>query len=62
MQLTPRLVLMLATPPAMWATNAVVGRMAIGSIDPLVLGSVFGNCSGLDPDLHRRLLFGTHRP
>ena len=40
MQLTPRLVLMLATPPAMWATNAVVGRMAIGSIDPLWLNAL----------------------
>jgi drug/metabolite transporter (DMT)-like permease len=40
MQLTPRLVLMLATPPAMWATNAVVGRMAIGSIDPLLLNAL----------------------
>ena len=40
MQLTPRLVLMLATPPAMWATNAVIGRMAIGSIDPLLLNAL----------------------
>ncbi len=40
MQLTPRLILMLATPPAMWATNAVVGRMAIGSIDPLWLNAL----------------------
>ena len=40
MQLTPRLVLMLATPPAMWASNAVVGRMAIGSIDPLWLNAL----------------------
>ena len=40
MQLTPRLVLMLATPPAMWATNAVVGRLAINSIDPLWLNAI----------------------
>lgn len=40
MQLTPRLILMLATPPALWATNAVVGRMAIGSIDPLWLNAL----------------------
>ena len=40
MQLTPRLVLMLATPPAMWATNAVVGRLAIGSMDPLWLNAI----------------------
>lgn len=40
MQLTPRLILMLATPPALWATNAVVGRMAISSIDPLWLNAL----------------------
>ena len=40
MQLTPRLVLMLATPPAMWASNAVVGRLAINSIDPLWLNAI----------------------
>ena len=39
MQLTPRLALMLATPPLLWAGNAVVGRMSIGSMDPLWLNA-----------------------
>lgn len=40
MQLTPRLVLMLSTPPLMWACNAVVGRLAIDSIGPLWLNAL----------------------
>ena len=40
MQLSPRLSLMLATPPLLWAGNAVVGRIAIGSIDPLWLNAL----------------------
>ena len=40
MQLTPRLVVMLATPPLMWACNAVVGRLAIESIGPLWLNAL----------------------
>lgn len=40
MQLTPRLALMLATPPFLWAGNAVIGRMAISSIDPLWLNAL----------------------
>ena len=37
MQLSPRLSLMLILPPLMWAGNAVVGRLLVGSIDPLWL-------------------------
>lgn len=40
MHLSPRLSLMLATPPLLWAGNAVVGRIAIGSIDPLWLNAL----------------------
>ena len=40
MQLTPRLVVMLATPPLMWACNAVIGRLAIESIGPLWLNAL----------------------
>ena len=38
--LTPRHLVMLVTPPAMWATNAVVGRLAIDSIAPLWLNAL----------------------
>jgi len=34
MRLSPRLALMLAVPPLLWASNAVVGRVAIRSIGP----------------------------
>lgn len=40
MQLTPRLAVMLATPPLMWAGNAVIGRIAIDSIGPLWLNAL----------------------
>ena len=39
MQITPRLALMLCVPPLLWAGNAVVGRLAIGSIPPLWLNA-----------------------
>jgi drug/metabolite transporter (DMT)-like permease len=39
MAITPRLALMLSVPPLLWAGNAVVGRMAIGSISPLWLNA-----------------------
>jgi drug/metabolite transporter (DMT)-like permease len=35
--LTLRLALLLTLPPLMWAGNAVVGRMAVGSVPPLAL-------------------------
>lgn len=40
MRLSPALLLMLILPPLMWAGNAVVGRMAVSSIDPLWLNSL----------------------
>ena len=40
MHLTPRLVFFLVLPPLLWAGNAVVGRLAIGSMDPLWLNAV----------------------
>lgn len=40
MHLTPKLVAMLGVPPLMWAANAVVGRMAVGSIDPVWLNAL----------------------
>ena len=39
MPITPRLALMLCVPPLLWAGNAVVGRLAIGSIPPLWLNA-----------------------
>lgn len=40
MQLSARLAALLATPPLLWAGNAVVGRMSIDSISPLWLNAL----------------------
>lgn len=40
MHLTPRLLLLLATPPLMWAGNAVVGRLVVDHIGPLWLNAL----------------------
>ncbi len=40
MALTPRLALLMAVPPLLWAGNAVVGRMVVGSIPPLLLNAL----------------------
>lgn len=40
MHLSPRIILMLSGPPLMWACNAVLGRMTVGSIDPLWLNAL----------------------
>jgi drug/metabolite transporter (DMT)-like permease len=37
MTLTPRLVLMLVLPPLLWAGNAVVGRLTVVAVPPLLL-------------------------
>jgi drug/metabolite transporter (DMT)-like permease len=37
MHLTPRLALLLTVPPLLWAGNAIVGRMLVGSVPPLAL-------------------------
>ena len=37
MRLTPRLTLLLALPPVLWAGNAVVGRLMAGQVPPLTL-------------------------
>ncbi len=37
MSLSPRLALLLTVPPAMWAGNAVVGRLMVGQVPPLTL-------------------------
>jgi drug/metabolite transporter (DMT)-like permease len=37
MTLTPRLALLLTLPPALWAGNAVVGRLMVGQVPPLTL-------------------------
>lgn len=37
MTLTPRLIFLLTLPPAMWAGNAVVGRLMVGQVPPLTL-------------------------
>jgi drug/metabolite transporter (DMT)-like permease len=40
MTLTPRLIAMLTLPPLLWAGNAVVGRLAVGQVPPLLLNAV----------------------
>jgi drug/metabolite transporter (DMT)-like permease len=40
MTLTPRLIAMLTLPPLMWAGNAVVGRMTVPHVPPLMLNAV----------------------
>jgi len=40
MALTPRLALLMTVPPLMWAGNAVVGRMVVGSVPPLMLNAL----------------------
>ena len=39
MKLTPRLALLLTLPPLMWAANAVVGRLMVGTMPPLALNA-----------------------
>jgi drug/metabolite transporter (DMT)-like permease len=39
-RLTPRIALMLTLPPLLWAGNAVVGRLAVGSAPPVALNLV----------------------
>ena len=36
-RLTPRLALLMTLPPALWAGNAVVGRLMVGHVPPLTL-------------------------
>ena len=38
--LTPRIALMLTLPPLLWAGNAVVGRLLVGSVPPLALSGL----------------------
>jgi drug/metabolite transporter (DMT)-like permease len=40
MKITPRLALLLTVPPLMWAGNAVVGRLLVGSVPPLMLNAM----------------------
>lgn len=40
MHLTPRLALLLTVAPLLWAGNAVVGRLLVGSVPPLLLNAV----------------------
>lgn len=40
MKLTPRLTLLLLLPPLLWAGNAVVGRLMVGSVPPLALNAL----------------------
>lgn len=37
MHLSPRLALLMAVPPLMWAGNAIVGRLMVGQVPPLTL-------------------------
>ena len=36
-RLSPRIALLMSLPPLLWAGNAVVGRLAVGSVPPLTL-------------------------
>jgi drug/metabolite transporter (DMT)-like permease len=38
--LGPRIILMLTLPPVLWAGNAVVGRLMVGSVPPLALNAL----------------------
>jgi drug/metabolite transporter (DMT)-like permease len=38
--ITPRIALMLTLPPLLWAGNAVVGRLLVGSVPPLALSGL----------------------
>lgn len=40
MRLTPRLALLLTLPPLLWASNAVIGRLLVGSAPPLALNAL----------------------
>jgi drug/metabolite transporter (DMT)-like permease len=39
-RLTPRLAVLLTLPPLLWAGNAVVGRMLVGSVPPVLLNAL----------------------
>ncbi len=39
-RLTPRTVLFLTLPPLLWAGNALVGRLAVGTVSPLLLNGL----------------------
>ena len=39
MKLSPRIALLMTVPPLMWAGNAVVGRLFVGSVPPLTLNA-----------------------
>src|SRR6218665_196131 len=40
MTLTPRLISMLTLPPLLWAGNAIVGRLMVGSVPPMALNAL----------------------
>lgn len=39
-RLSPRLAALLLLPPLLWASNAVVGRLVVGLIPPLLLNAL----------------------
>jgi len=45
--LTPRLILLLTLPPLLWAGNAVVGRLMVGTVPPLALNAMRWVLAGL---------------
>ncbi len=47
MALTPRLALLMTLPPLLWAGNAVVGRLVVGSVPPLTLNALRWAIAGL---------------
>lgn len=47
MTLTPRLALLMTLPPLLWAGNAVVGRLVVGSVPPLTLNALRWTVAGL---------------
>jgi drug/metabolite transporter (DMT)-like permease len=46
-RITPRIALLMTLPPLLWAGNAVVGRLAVGSVPPLMLNFLRWSLAGL---------------
>jgi drug/metabolite transporter (DMT)-like permease len=45
--ITPRVALLMTLPPVLWASNAVIGRLLVGSVPPLTLNFLRWSIAGL---------------
>ncbi|WP_077035841.1 DMT family transporter [Pelomonas sp. KK5] len=61
-KLTPRLAMMLTLPPLLWAGNAVVGRLMVGTVPPLALNAIRWIIAGLLLAPLARPLFANLQP